>query len=110
MTEQEWLACADPAEMLRFMRGRKLTDRKLLLFAVACCRRVPSLRRAKWSQLALEATDAFADGVVHPHLRETYRRMGQFAYAVMAPAKRAMMIAANLEWDCGRGRYVDAPI
>jgi hypothetical protein len=39
MTEAEWLAATDPLPMLDFLRG-KATNRKLRLFAVACCRRV----------------------------------------------------------------------
>ncbi len=39
MTEAEWLACADPDPMLKFRRG-KVSERKLRLFAVGCCRRV----------------------------------------------------------------------
>ena len=37
MNEQEWPATTDPLVMLRFLRGG-VSDRKLRLFAVACCR------------------------------------------------------------------------
>jgi hypothetical protein len=49
MTEQEWLASTDPAAMLAWLteahkpaalRAAMPTDRKLRLFAVACCRQV----------------------------------------------------------------------
>lgn len=37
MTEAEWITCIDPRRMLEFMRGRA-SERKLRLFACACCR------------------------------------------------------------------------
>lgn len=62
MTEAEWLACNDPTPMLEFLRSDRTTsERKLRLFAAACCRRV-------WGYLdennrhALGTLEQFVDG------------------------------------------------
>ena len=66
MDEQEWLASRAPDEMLdslvHFRRGT-VSERKLRLFACACCRRI-------WDQLpdaahrrAVEVAERFADGL-----------------------------------------------
>ncbi len=60
MTEVEWLACGDPDVMLRDIR-RKATQRKLRLFAVACCRQVWHLLDPK-HRASVEAAQRFADG------------------------------------------------
>src|SRR5208283_2088971 len=63
MTEQEWLACADPTPMLEFLR-RKVSDRKLRLFAVACCRRISHLFSDKCCDRGVETAEQFAEGIV----------------------------------------------
>lgn len=63
MTETEWMTCNDPRPMLGFLCGRT-TDRKLRLFAVACCRRISDLLPDERCRLALETAEQFADGLV----------------------------------------------
>jgi hypothetical protein len=67
MTEQQWLACADPGPMLNYLRG-KATKRQECLFGVACCLRVAHLYEGRlfW---------ALADGEPYlPHPSEFIER------------------------------------
>src|SRR5687767_14917444 len=51
MTRQEWLTCTNPEPMLEYLRGRA-SDRKLRLFACACCRHTASYADAEWKRKA----------------------------------------------------------
>jgi hypothetical protein len=63
VTEQEWLTCTDPTQMLAFLRdGGKLPERKARLFAVACCRRAWHLLPDAAARRAIEAAERFAEG------------------------------------------------
>jgi hypothetical protein len=74
MTEQEWLACTDPQKMLEFLQG-KASDRKLRLFAVACCRQNSDLLADTHNRLAVDTSEKFADGLVSRRELKAIRRV-----------------------------------
>jgi hypothetical protein len=61
MTEAEWLACPNPNVMVPIIRWTA-RDRKLRLFACACCRRIWHLL-PKHSRKAVEVAERFAEGL-----------------------------------------------
>src|SRR5438445_8421152 len=61
MTEQEWLACDHPSAPLAFV-ARQAGDRKVRLFASACCRRVWHLLHDERSRKGIEMLEQIADG------------------------------------------------
>ena len=81
MTEAEWLACDNPEKMVEFCRG-KVSDRKLRLFAVACCRRLWNLLTDDRSVEALDICEKYVEGVAS-------RRRMEIAHAVAAEAVAA---------------------
>ena len=69
MTEQEWLQAADPQPMLEFLQG-KVSERKLWLFAVACCWSMRHLFTDERSRQAVEAAELDADFLAEKDSRE----------------------------------------
>ncbi len=69
MTEQEWLECVDPTPMLGYLQG-KASDRKLGLFACACCRRIFHLIVHPVSRAAVDVAERFSDGLATDEERD----------------------------------------
>ena len=94
MIEAEWLACRDRRAVLAFLT-EKVTDRKLRLFACACCRRVWRLMRHEESRRAVEIAERFADGIVGDADRSEARR----AAAVVTQARGIAPAPTDPRWE-----------
>jgi hypothetical protein len=77
MTEAHWLTHTDPMPMLEFLRG-KTSDRKLLLFACACCRRVWDAIPLGGCQGAVLAAEQYCDGLIDHNELEAAHAAAQF--------------------------------
>jgi hypothetical protein len=80
MTEEEWLACADPLPMLQFLRDTG-SSRKLRLFGCGACRRIWHLLTQERSRVCVETAERYADGQAGPfQLREAERNAAKFRW------------------------------
>src|SRR5262245_47911988 len=87
MTEAEWISAVEPGTMLDYLDG-KVGDRKLRLFACACCARVARLVTDPLCRDAVALAERFADGGVSAdELR-----------AVHASAQRSKPLFADANW------------
>jgi hypothetical protein len=76
VTEEQWLASADPLPMLGCLKGRT-SARKLRLLACAFCRRIWDRIPAGRFRAAVEAAEGFADGTVTgEELRQIRQALG----------------------------------
>ena len=93
MTEAEWLRCQEPRPMLAFL-GPKPSERKLRLFAVACCRRVWK-RLPPEGQRLVELAEGYADATVtfaelSRAVREARRNSSRMNLALLAASPDTM--------------------
>lgn len=61
MTEEGWLACVDPNPMLDFIDG-KVSERKLYLFVMACCRQIWQHLVHDLNRQAIESAERLVEG------------------------------------------------
>jgi hypothetical protein len=65
MTEAEWFTSTDSPAMLSILQGSgRASERKLRLFAAACCRRIWHLFQHERSRTAVEKVEQFADDAI----------------------------------------------
>jgi hypothetical protein len=62
MTEQEWRTATGPDPLLEYLRQR-VSERKLRLYAIACCRRIWHLVHPIYHE-GVELAEGYADGTV----------------------------------------------
>src|SRR5262245_62114888 len=84
ITEQNWLACADPAQMLALL-GTRLHEQQARRFAVACCRRTSHLSRDHRITRLIAAADRLAHGRLSPGAYRLAVREAFDAYAESSP-------------------------
>jgi hypothetical protein len=96
MTEVEWLASNDPEALLSYHLRGAASDRKLRLFAVACCRRIWHLLVDPRSQAAVEVAEQFADNIATAAQLERAYESAEVAHHEAFTAKGKER--ASLEW------------
>ena len=110
MAEAEWLKCTEPEKMLAFV-GAKASDRKLRLFACACCRRIWHLLADERSRRVIEVAERYADGLVSEDECIVCREAAYDAHCDHGPTNNAWTAAAyntacpphnfaDFAWDC----------
>lgn len=88
MTEQEWLACTDLTLMSTFLWNRA-TERKLRLFACACCYRIWHLIQDERSRKAVLVAERHADGfATERELADAHRQAQEAAKRSPTPGGR----------------------
>src|SRR4051794_21834083 len=86
MTEEEWLCCSDTMTMLEFLRG-KTSERKMRLFACACCQFLSPLMTDERSRRAVECGERYADGLASPLELEVLRAEARAAIPKKNPSR-----------------------
>jgi hypothetical protein len=101
MTDAEWLACCVPDEMVKSV-AEGASQRKLRLFACACCRRAWGLLAEERSRAAVEGAERYADGVIEMEEIRRARLDAYQAYRVFEVdgVVTPLLSAAQGAWYC----------
>jgi hypothetical protein len=97
MTEAEWHESIHPQALLGFLRGG-LSERKLRLFASACCRDSWHLLTDPRSRHAVEVAERFADGVASEDELRTAAQQALVAEEEQPRETKARALADAAGW------------
>jgi hypothetical protein len=123
MTETEWLSCTDPEAMLEFLS--KASERKLRLFACACCRRLwhypleaMDEPGSSWIASIREAVplgERYADGRAKPRELKAIQSLDgsgvEILYAFLAccgTVEELLEVSGNAIWAVGEYAFASA--
>ncbi len=84
MKEADWLGATDPQTMLTFLR-RKVSDRKLRLFAVASCSWAEDFMPDPHTERLIALAERFADGLADEQQLEAARSGPSFGWSGAVP-------------------------
>jgi hypothetical protein len=100
MTEEAWLTCMDPYEMLGYFDvHRGGSERKWMLFGCACCRRIWDCLVAEHAQYCVEIAEKYADGQATKTQRKGAILATQYPYPGTDPGALAVRCG---DWGIAR--------
>jgi hypothetical protein len=97
-TEEDWLTCLDRNRIFAYVRS-SASDRKLRLFACACCRQVWNLLIDERSRDAVEIAERFADGKATRLKVREMRTAARRAANAIETADITALYKAGAVWD-----------
>lgn len=98
MTDLEWQTCRDPAALLASLEGR-ISERKLRLFACACCRRVWDLISDRLCRELVELAERVADSQTAVEELEDALDRAHRSQPLFGSANRAALLVAMAQMD-----------
>ncbi len=100
MNEEGWLSSFEPKPKLDYLRGQRVSDRKLRLYSVACCRRIWDYMIDERSRKAVEVAEEYADGSIDRERLVVVRDEAREVKGILSgPAQTPYQRAANAAFD-----------